>query len=72
MPSINNSSSDDNTSNINNSFNDDNSFDDDNTSNINNARPVSLESEYSFIIGRYLERKKRYYGIRWSPDEVNI
>lgn len=31
-------------------------------------RPVSLGFEGSFIICRYLNRKKRYYGIQWSPD----
>ena len=31
-------------------------------------KPIGLGFEGSFIICRYLNRKKRYYGIKWSED----
>ncbi|EAX88403.1 hypothetical protein TVAG_050650 [Trichomonas vaginalis G3] len=33
-------------------------------------KPVGLGFEGSFIICRYLNRKKKYYGIKWSEDGV--
>lgn len=33
-----------------------------------NRRPASLGFEGSFIICRYLNRKKKYYGVKWSED----
>lgn len=35
-------------------------------------RPVGLGFEGSFIICRYLNRKKKYYGIKWSEDGFMI
>lgn len=37
-----------------------------------NRRPASLGFEGSFIVCRYLNRKKKYYGIKWSEDGSRI
>lgn len=37
-----------------------------------NRRPASLGFEGSFIVCRYLNRKKKYYGIKWSEDGSKI
>lgn len=37
-----------------------------------NRRPASLGFEGSFIVARYLNRKKKYYGIKWSEDGSTI
>lgn len=31
-------------------------------------RPTGLGFEGSFVVARYLNRKKKYYGFKWSPD----
>jgi hypothetical protein len=30
--------------------------------------PIALSFEEAFIVCRYLNRKKKYYGVKWSPD----
>lgn len=35
-------------------------------------RPIGLGFEGSFIVCRYLNRKKKYYGTQWSPDGSRI
>lgn len=35
-------------------------------------KPIGLGFEGSFIICRYLNRKKKYYGVKWSADGTDI
>lgn len=37
-----------------------------------NRKPVGLGFEGSFIVCRYLNRKKKYYGVKWSADGTDI
>lgn len=37
-----------------------------------NRRPSSLSFEGSLVVCRYLNRKKKYYGIKWSEDGEHI